>query len=101
MGAYIREVFDSDDVLDQLRTVQAIVSHLSDYPPQRAKAACQRASFYASFKYGAIKAILRKGLDFEPLPNQAAIASAPARPRFARNVRELLDHTPEDCHEPH
>lgn len=101
VGAYIREVFDSDDVLDQLRTVQAIVSHLSDYPPQRAKAACQRASFYASFKYGAIKAILRKGLDFEPLPNQPAAACAPARPRFARNVRELLDHTSEDCHEPH
>jgi hypothetical protein len=56
VGAFIREVFDSDDVLDQLRTVQAIISHLSDFPPERAKAACQRASFYASFKYGAIKA---------------------------------------------
>jgi len=104
VGAFVREVFDSDDVLDQLRTVQAIVSHLADFPPERAKAACQRASFYASFKYGAIKVILRKGLDFEPLPNQAAIAQAsalPATPRFARNVRELLDLTPEDCHEPH
>jgi transposase len=103
VGAFIREVFDSDDVLDQLRTVQAIVSHLADFPPDRARAACRRASFYASFKYGAIKAILRKGLDFEPLPNQPALSqsSVLSRPRFARNMRELLDHTPEDCHEPH
>jgi transposase len=103
VGAYIREVFDSDDVLDQLRTVQAIVTHLADFPPERAQAACRRASFYASFKYGTLKSILRKGLDFQPLPNVVAnAASAPvASPRFARNVRELLDCTTEDCHEPH
>jgi transposase len=102
VGTYIREVFDSDDVLDQLRTVQAIVSHLADFPPTRAKAACLRASFYGSYKYGALKAILRKGLDFEPLPNVAPVATAPlAAPRFARNVRELLHCTKEDWHEPH
>ena len=102
VGAYIREVFDSDDVLDQLRTVQAIVSHLVDFPPARAKAACLRASFYGSYKYGALKAILRKGLDFEPLPNVVAIATPPlAAPRFARNVREMLQYTKEDWHEPH
>lgn len=103
VGAYIREVFDSDDVLDQLRTVQAVVTHLADFPPERAQAACRRASFYASFKYSAVKSILRKGLDFEPLPN--VVANVPAltiaSPRFARNVRELLDCTTEDCHEPH
>jgi transposase len=104
VGVFIREVFDSDDVLDQLRTVQAIISHLATFPSERVKAACQRASFYASYRYGAIKAILRKGLDFEPLPNVVAAThspGSPARPRFARNVRELLDHTTEDCHEPH
>ena len=102
VGAYIREVFDSGDVLDQLRTVQAIVSHLVDFPPARAKAACLRASFYGSYKYGALKAILRKGLDFEPLPNVAPVATPPlAAPRFARNVRELLQYTKEDWHEPH
>jgi transposase len=102
IGSYVREVFDSDDVLDQLRTVQAIVSHLADFPPERAKAACQRASFYGAYKYGAIKSILRKGLDFEPLPNVPAIANGnDARPRFARNVRELFENTTEDWHEPH
>ena len=43
VGAYIREVFDSDDVLDQLRYVQAMVKHLTDFPPDRAKNACLRA----------------------------------------------------------
>jgi transposase len=102
VGTYIREVFDSDDVLDQLRTVQAIVSHLADFPPERAKAACLRASFYGAFKYGSLKTILRKGLDFEPLPNMAAVASEPtAAPRFARNVRELLQCITEDRNESH
>lgn len=104
VGAYIREVFDSDDVLDQLRAVQAIVTHLADFPPERAKAACRRASFYGSYKYGAIKTMLRKGLDFEPLPNTPAVAVSGALgtpPRFARNLRELLDDTTEDFHEPH
>jgi transposase len=103
VGAYIREVFDSDDVLDQLRTVQAIVSHLADFPPERAKAACVRASFYGSYKYGALKTILRKGLDFEPLPTTTvAVATEPLKaPRFARNLREMLHHSTEDWHEPH
>jgi len=102
VGAYIREVFDSDDVLDQLRTVQAMVSHLADFPPSRAKAACLRASFYGAFKYGALKTILRKGLDFEPLPNMAPVATEQlAAPRFARNVRELLQSIQEDRNESH
>jgi len=91
-------------VLDQLRTVQAIVSHLADFPPERAKAACLRASFYGSYKYGALKAILRKGLDFAPLPNMPTVASpdSAAKPRFARNVRELFENsTEDDFHEPH
>jgi len=40
VGQYIREVFDADDVLSMLRTVQAMVSHLETFPPQRARAAC-------------------------------------------------------------
>jgi transposase len=102
VGAYVREVFDSDDVLDQLRTVQAMVSHLANFPPARAKAACLRASFYGAFKYGALKAILSKGLDFEPLPNAAPVVTQPlAAPRFARNVRELLQCIKEDRNESH
>ena len=38
---YARSVFDSDDVLSMLRTVQAIVTHLEGFPRERAAAACR------------------------------------------------------------
>ena len=70
VGAYIRDIFASDDVLLlQLRTVQAIVTHLEDHPVHRARAACARARYFASYTYGALKNILRKGLDLQPLPD--------------------------------
>lgn len=95
--AFVREVFDADDVLLQLRPVQSIVTHLQTFPVERAAAACRRASYYGSFGYGAIKNILRKGLDLEPLPSAVVPSTDPSeRPRFARNVQELLDFTPED-----
>jgi transposase len=101
VGAYIREVFDSDDVLDQLRTVQAIVKHLAEFPPDRAKGACRRASFYGAYKYGAIKAILRKGLDLHPLPTTPPLPTSSGEPpRYARNVRDLLQQPLEVNGEP-
>lgn len=99
---YIREVFDSDDVLHQLHPVQAIVRHLETFPVERACAACRRASFYACYGYGAIKSILRKGLDLEPLPAAVVLPNATnPRPRFARNVQELLDFTTENDNASH
>ena len=100
--AYVREVFDHDDVLHQLHTVQSIVRHLETFPVERAAAACRRASFYGSFSYSALKNILRKGLDLEPLPSALVSSSIWAyRPRFARNVQELLDFTKETIDAPH
>jgi len=98
---YVREVFDSDDVLNQLTKVQAIVAHLERFPAERARAACRRASFFGSYSYKSIKDILRKGLDMQPLP----VAIVPAdngaeRPRFARAVQELLDLPLEDTDAP-
>lgn len=92
VGAYVREVFASDDVLLQLRTVQSIVTHLEGFPPQRARAACARARYYASYTYGALKNILRKGLDLQPLPDVVLPESRGGleRPRFARDIKELL-----------
>lgn len=101
VGAFIREVFDADDVLYQLRTVQAIVKHLETFPPERARAAARRALFFQSHSYGAVKRILRDALDLEPLPNVAVPASTwSERPRFARDVRELLQLTLEVTDEP-
>jgi len=94
---YVQEVFGSDDVLNQLTKVMAIVRHLETFPPERANAACRRASFFGCYGYGSIKEILRKGLDLEPLPQLAMPEPAEtASPRFARNVQELLDFTPTD-----
>jgi transposase len=101
VGGFIREVFDADDVLYQLRTVQAIVKHLETFPVDRARAAARRASFFQSHSYGAIKRILRDALDLEPLPTVAVPGSTwEARPRFARDIRELLQLPLEVTDEP-
>lgn len=85
VGALARAVFDSDDVLSQLRQVQAIVTHLERFPLERARGACRRANFYGSTSYQAIKNILTKALDLEPLPVTAAGSAVWAdAPRFSR-----------------
>jgi len=82
------KIFDQDDVLSRLRPVQAIVTHLSSFPRERAEAAARRALHFGSTTYAALKNILRRGLDLEPLP------TASTRPwlkhaRFARSVSEI------------
>ena len=102
IGAYVRDIFDSDDVLNQLTKVQAIVAHLETFPLDRAVAAVRRASFFGSYSYQAIKNILRKGLDMTPLPTVVVPASAATeRPRFARDIQELLQFPTEKNDAPH
>jgi hypothetical protein len=99
---YISAVFDSDDVLSQLRSAQAIVTYLEKFPSERAIAACRRARFYENYSYVGIKRILTDALDLEPLPN--AIVPTPERSegfRFARSVSELVGARSEVRHEPH
>lgn len=55
VGVFVRDVFDSDDVLLHLRAVQAIVTYLEQFPRERASAAVRRASFYGSYSYQAVK----------------------------------------------
>lgn len=82
----VRELFDSDEVLSQLRQVQAIVTHLEKFPHERARAACQRASFYGNVSYRVIKGILTKALDLEPLPQTMEQQTLwTEAPRFARS----------------
>jgi transposase len=97
-GAYVREVFASDDVLSMLRTVQAIVRHLASFPRERAEAAARRARHFGAYSYGAIKNILRQGLDLQPLPTEARPDVAQARFRFARPITDLLP-APEEPNE--
>jgi hypothetical protein len=97
----VKEVFDSDDVLSQLRPVQAIVALLEKHPVERAEAACRRARFFGSHGYQALKNILVRGLDLEPLPATAASTSSLEESfRYARSPAELLNGwRPKD--EPH
>jgi transposase len=91
-GRYIREVFDSDEVLSQLRGVQAMVKMLEGYSRRRAEGACVRASFYGSYRYGSLKTILKEALDLQPLPTAVVpVHGRLAKPRFARTAAELLN----------
>jgi hypothetical protein len=90
-GRFVREVFDADDVLYMLRTVQAIVTHLERFPRERAEAACRRASHFGTFSYQGVKNILVRALDLEPLPAGAAHPGSPQESfRYARSAAELL-----------
>ena len=53
--------------------------------------------------YGGLREILRKALDFEPLPASLPLddtsnpkANSPDQPRFARDVAAMLTHTEPD-----
>lgn len=99
----IVEIFEADDVLYQLRAVQAVMRLLEGYPPHRALAACERASFYGITSYQGVKRILVNALDLEPLPNAVDPSCGQlASPRFARNISELVAQSgTEVSDEPH
>jgi len=62
------DLFAADDVLHQLRKVQAVVRLLEGYPKVRAERAARRARAFGCLDYRGIKNILVQGLDLEPLP---------------------------------
>jgi transposase len=99
VGAYVRDVFDSDAVLSMLRAVQAIVGHLENFPRERAAAACRRARHFGNYTYSGLKAILRQGLDLQPLPDTGTAPAAQQplpHPRFARAITDLLHLPPKE-----
>jgi transposase len=90
---YVREVFDSDEVLSMLRVVQAVVTHLESHPRERAEGASRRARHFANYTYQGLKTILRRALDLEPLPGDVQPTSSPiANPRFARSSCDLFSN---------
>lgn len=77
-------IFDADDVLHQLRRVQAVVTHLEGFPPERARNAARRALHYGCLDYRGIKNILQKALDLEPLPPETTAREWARESRYAR-----------------
>jgi transposase len=89
--AFVVALLDKDKVVCHLHSAQACVKLLESVPTDRAQAACRRANFYGSYSYRALKNILEKQLDMEPLPIVTLVAKAAhERPRFARHISELL-----------
>jgi len=89
------EIFAADDVLLQLRRVQAVVRHLESFPPERARKAAARALRYGCLNYRAIKNILRKGLDLEPLPEETRKREWASGSRYARQATFFSPSTKE------
>jgi len=90
----IADIFESDAVLLQLRKVQGIVTTLERVPPARAEATARRARFYRSFSVRAVKEILRRGLDLEPLPGSLVPEHGSLKsPRFARPALSFSPRT--------
>lgn len=85
------EIFASDDVLLQLRKVQAVVTHLEKFPAQRAEAAARRALHYGSYNYRSLKNMLLRGLDLEPLPQDSPTRAWSQGSRFARTPDTGID----------
>ena len=94
-------IFDSDDVLYQLRKVQAVVRHLEEYPKERARRAAKRALRFGCLEYRGIKSILQKGLDLEPLPEEREEPAWSKGSRFARQPTETLFALQEKSHDGH
>lgn len=94
VDAYVTAIFDLDDALARLRTVQSVVTYLERFPRERARAACKRGLHYGNLSYHGLKAILTKALDLVPL--EEIDHSGLERPRFARKILELVPK--EVCH---
>jgi len=88
---FVQAVFDSDDVLYQLRAVQNTVKHLEGFPKDRARKACMRASAFGGFNYQTIKNILKRGLDMQPIPASTVSTPPLLNPKFARSPSELVN----------
>lgn len=93
-------IFDSDDVLLQLRKVQAVVTHLEAFPRQRAQAAAKRALHYGCIDYRSIKNVLRQGLDLLPLEEKQTRTWSRGS-RFARTPDDSLFSDKESAHAHH
>lgn len=91
VGAYIRDVMDSDDVLYPLRRVQAIVPVLEGLTPSRAASVARRAARYACFRPDAVRRIVAQGLDLDPeRPNGFVSTKWASDPKYARQAAAFL-----------
>jgi hypothetical protein len=91
-------LFEADDVLHQLRKVQAVVRLLEGYPRGRATRAARRALHFRCLDYRSLKSILIQGLDLEPLPEELEERAWSNGSRYARLPTDTHFHAQEKTH---
>ena len=65
---FVQRLF-AGTVLDNLRAAQGIIRLQKTYGKLRLEAACCRALAFESLTYRTVKTILKKGLEYQALPN--------------------------------
>jgi transposase len=84
----------TNSVVDYLRAAQGIVSLQKIYGNARLEAACRRSLVFQSVHYQTIKSILKAGLEYAPLPDEAAFDALAetytGKSRFCRDTSILL-----------
>ena len=99
-AAYVRDVFDSDDVLSMLRTVQSIVTHLENFPASAPSPLAAAPTTSATTPMAASRTSCARVWTCSRCPARH-LPVALVHPRFARAVTELLHLTKEDIDELH
>ena len=97
IGSHCQTVIETllnHSVVDYLRAAQGIIGLQKTYGNVRLEAACRRALAFQSPHYQTIKSILKKGLEYEPLPEQEAFdeltETYTGKGKFSRNTSTLL-----------
>lgn len=89
---FIRRLF-AHRVLDNLRAAQGVIGLKKKYGALRLEAACRRALHFDNIKYQAVKNILVKGLDQQPLHEASNVIELAATyistGRFMRSGQEM------------
>lgn len=98
-ASLITTLFDDPDELLPLRKIQAVLGLLEPLPRERAENTAQRALRFGVHDYRGIKDIVRKGLDFTPLPPEPPSPKGAPPPRYARPIDEMLAGKMEIPHE--
>jgi transposase InsO family protein len=90
VGAYVRAIMASDEVHHPLRRVQAIVRTLEGLPVKRARSVARHAARFACFRPDAVRRIVNKGHDLQPIDGAFVSVQWATQPRFARQATAFL-----------
>lgn len=78
---------------DRMRSAMGILGQAKKVGAERLEAACKRALVFEAVSYGSIKSILKRNLDFEPLPQELFVQGpVPKLAAFARPLSDLSAH---------